>query len=85
MLFRTNIEGKKEKDPIHLIYFFTISPYVIINAIFTATLMGGHWATEPVHVESSSLGQTLGVLTFAPIPRPTQLSTSVRLTKPILF
>ena len=66
MLFRTNIEGKKEKDPMHLMYFSTIFPYVIINAIFTAALMSGHWATEPVHVESTSLGQTLGVLTFAP-------------------
>jgi hypothetical protein len=66
MLFRTNIEGKKERDPMHLMYFSTLFPYVIITAIFTAALMGGHWATEPVHVESSSLGQTLGVLTFAP-------------------
>jgi hypothetical protein len=66
MLFRTNIEGKKEKDPMNLMYFSTLFPYVIINAIFTAALMGGHWATEPVHVESSSLGQTLGVFTFAP-------------------
>jgi hypothetical protein len=66
MMFRTDIEGKKEKDPMHLMYFPTLFPYVIINAIFTAALMGGHWATEPVHVDSSSLGQTLGVLTFAP-------------------
>jgi hypothetical protein len=66
MLFRTDIEGKKERDPMHLMYFSTLFPYVIINAIFTAALMGGHWATEPVHVDSTSLGQTLGVLTFAP-------------------
>jgi hypothetical protein len=66
MLFRTNIEGKKESDPMHLLYFATHFPYVMITPIFTGAFMAGHWATEPVHVDATSLGQNLGVLSFAP-------------------
>jgi hypothetical protein len=67
MLFRTNIEGKKESDPMHLLYFATHFPYVVITPIFTAAFMGGHWATEPIHIDANSLGQNLGLLSFAPM------------------
>jgi hypothetical protein len=42
MPFRTNIEGKKESNPVHLLYFATHFTYVVITPIFTAAFMGGH-------------------------------------------
>jgi hypothetical protein len=66
MLFKTHIEGTKETDPMHLLYFATHFPYVMITPIFAAAFMGGHWATEPIHADAASLGQNLGVLSFVP-------------------
>lgn len=66
MLFRTKIETKKEREPMHLMYYSAHFPYIIINPIFTAAFLSGHWATEPIHKDDTSIGQNLGIFTFAP-------------------
>jgi hypothetical protein len=77
MLFRTNIKGKKERDPMHLMYFYTLFR-MSSSMPFSPPLS---WAAigppNPFMSIHTVWGRPLGPFLLPP-PRPIQLNTSVR-------